>query len=367
MSFSPDPLKILVAPLDWGLGHTTRCIPLIRALRKRGCDVIFAGEGEALDLISREFPDLSTVPLEGYRIHYQGSHLSWSMIFQIPGILRRIRAEHQWLETQAESLGLRAVISDNRWGLYHKTLHTVFITHQLYVNSGLGKLVDRWVNSLQYRFISRFSACWVPDLSAPPGLAGILSHPPFIPHPFSHIGILSRFGENRNEPIIYDWGVVISGPEPQRTHLENLILPQLLASGKKAVLVSGRPGRSVDQRPGPGIRQVSHLPARELERVLAGSRMIICRSGYSSVMDLVRLGKMAVLIPTPGQPEQEYLARHLMEEGWFFSMNQNGFNLEEMQKRVDRFKFREIPAELRGETFGPVLDQFLEKLGMGKS
>jgi UDP-N-acetylglucosamine transferase subunit ALG13 len=354
--------KVLVAPLDWGLGHVTRCIPLIRGLRERGCVVVFAGETTAIELISNEFPDIQTLPLQGYRIRYGARFLGGSLVLQIPGILRTIRRERAWLSTILKAERLDAVISDNRWGLYHKKLYNIFITHQLYIQTPYGKAISKFISGIHHRYIRKFQECWVPDSQTPPDAAGALSHPSQLQDNTHYIGILSRFAGDGLAEIQYDLAIVLSGPEPQRTLLEEIMVPQLLASGKKTVLVCGKPGEHGDRMLSSRVRKVSHLTAPDLEKLLKQSNLVICRSGYSSIMDLIRLGKKAVLIPTPGQPEQEYLAAHMMSQKFFYAVGQDQFRLNELDSILRNFPFTEIPHSLRRESFQATLDRFVAGL-----
>jgi hypothetical protein len=137
--------RILVAPLDWGLGHATRCIPIIRELLVQDCDVWLAGEGAQEQLLKNEFPELPFLDLPGYRIRYAKTKrgLLWKMIQQGPKMQQAIRYEHRWLKKAVKEHGFDAVISDNRYGLYHSSVPSFFITHQLTIKSPLGKWTEK--------------------------------------------------------------------------------------------------------------------------------------------------------------------------------------------------------------------------------
>ena len=189
-----DPVSVLVAPLDWGLGHATRCIPIIKELVKQGAGVIIAAVGNQKKLLEAEFPQLEFLEIPGYEIRYKrGFFLKWSLLFRIPGILRQIRLENRWLEKTLQNRKVDVVISDNRYGLFHKGHFCVFITHQLYIQSGskppgaLGKWIDGRLLKWNYKLISKFSCCWVPDQERGLSLAGILSHPAGMPGGASEI------------------------------------------------------------------------------------------------------------------------------------------------------------------------------------
>ena len=338
-------LRILVAPLDWGLGHATRCVPLIRCLRSLGAEPVIAAGGAPARLLRAEFPSLEWVDLEGYGVRYASRRwlLAWTMGRQIPKILSRIQHENQRLRILVEERRIDGLISDNRFGLHHPTLPTVFLTHQLRIRTGMGRLADDALQRLNYRYINRFSECWVPDSPEAPGLAGALSHPAKLPRvPVRYVGPLSRMmaGQSSGGSGLL---VLLSGPEPQRSLLESLIMAQLRATGRPATLVRGLPGEAAIPDPDPSVRVFNHLPAAELQQELQRAEWILARSGYSTVMDLAALGKKSILIPTPGQTEQEYLARHLMAAGWAYTTNQQGFNLEQALTAAQEFDYRPFP------------------------
>ena len=337
-----EPVSVLIAPLDWGLGHATRCIPIIRELVKQGARVLIVSSGPQKVLLRAEFPDLEILELPGYGIRYRkGIFLKWGLVFKIPSILKQIKRENRWLAEIIHSRRLDAVISDNRYGMFHPEVYSIFLTHQLAIRTGMGPMVDRIIMKWNYRLIGNFSVCWVPDWPGEISLSGRLSHPSKQPpFPLVFIGILSRFsplsGKSEKNTLL----VLLSGPEPQRTQFEDCILPQLKNLSLQCTVVRGLPGTTnVDAASTDHIRIIDHLRADELNVLLSASEFIITRSGYSTIMDLVRLGKNALLVPTPGQTEQEYLGIHLQEMQWMLSFQQKNFDIEKaiQQFRASRF------------------------------
>lgn len=310
--------RILVAPLDWGLGHATRCIPLIRQFRELGAEVVVAGERAVADLITKEFPDITILPLPGYGVRYSTNRnwFTFKLLLQIPRIISAIRQEHRWLRQQQKSWHFSGILSDNRYGMHHPDVPSVIVTHQLNIRTGK-KWLDRLARMVNHRLISRFSACWVPDLSGDLSLAGQLSScESTLPFDVKHIGPLSRMRKDIM-PRPVGLLILISGPEPSRGLFETSMLDWLKKNKTEATVVLGKPG-SVDPLPlADGIQLFRHLPAEQLNELIAGADMIIARCGYSTVMDLAIMGKKAVLVPTPGQQEQEYLASYLREKNWF--------------------------------------------------
>jgi UDP-N-acetylglucosamine transferase subunit ALG13 len=371
-----EPLSVLVAPLDWGLGHTTRCIPIIKELIGQGARVLIAAGAGQKAMLKKEFPLQEYLDIPGYNIHYKGGNfLKWRLLLKIPAILKQVRKENRWLDDIQRKLTIDAVISDNRFGLYHKRIFCIFITHQLQIQSGLfsnGKAgswrsaLDRWVNrkllQWNYKFISKFSVCWVPDEDGSLSVAGLLSHPHTPPPvPLKYIGILSRFQPLEKIEVKDYLLILISGPEPQRTIFENILFGQLTGFTTRTIVLRGLPD---SDSPVPFIQQgitiYNHLPSTELNKLISESRHIIARSGYSTVMDLMRLRKTAILVPTPGQTEQEYLGRYLQEKNWMYCASQKNFRLRDAMSAYQK-NIMELP-ELPGSSLHETIEAFLKKL-----
>jgi len=342
--------KLLVAPLDWGLGHATRCVPVIRDLLNNHCEVWLAGEGAQEKLLREEFPLLPFLPLKGYRIKYAKTGFTGKILLQVPSILRSIKEENKWLKEQVTKYGFGAVISDNRYGLYHENIFSVFITHQLFIKSSLGKWSEKMLQQWNYKFINRFNECWVPDEKGENNLSGELSHPVKLPSiPAKYIGPLSRFvrqsadslGEkNKIDEIKNHLLIILSGPEPQRTILENKVVDQIVNYPATATIVRGLPGERNVIPSTNTIHFYNHLSSEELNMEAMKAEFIISRSGYSTIMDIVALQKKSILIPTPGQTEQEYLADHLMKKQFAFCVDQKGFSLLKNIDEARNFEYR---------------------------
>ncbi len=349
--------RILVAPLDWGLGHATRCIPIVRELLKQDCEVLLACEGAQESLLKEEFPQLQFLPLKGYRIHYSRSDagLLWRMMSQIPQIKKTIRYENRWLKDVVKEHQLDAVISDNRYGLYHKTVFSVFITHQLLIKTYWGGWTEKMLQKKNFRYINHFSECWVPDNENENNFAGILSHPDQKPKiPIQYIGLLSRI-EKKNIAIEKDHLlIVLSGPEPQRTIFENIIVQQVAHYNGTATIVRGLPNISTLIPSTNSLKFYNHLPADELGKEMEKAEFIIARSGYSSIMDLAKLQKKSILIPTPGQTEQEYLADHLSRKNFAVTCSQKGFSLNDILEKAKSFSYQVFNIEKEDKLPGAI-------------
>ena len=315
--------RILVAPLDWGIGHATRCIPIIKALIAHQFEVVIAADSRPLHLLTTEFPNLEMIRFSGYDIKYpKFLPMSISMLLQSPKILLALKKEHQLLEKIIEDYAIDGVISDNRYGLYNKKVPTVFITHQLQIQS---PYFSNFIKGLNYKYINRFDACWVMD-DEKINLAGGLSKPRILPRNTKYIGIQSRF-EKWEEGKRYDFLAIVSGPEPQRTILEKGLVKALQDRKERSLIVLGKPEERRNDQIG-NLSIKSHLKGKDLNTAILQSELIICRPGYSTIMDLAKLEKKAFFIPTPGQTEQEYLAKNFMQEKICFAQKQSKFDLE---------------------------------------
>ncbi len=309
-----QPIRILVAPLDWGLGHATRCLPVISALEQAGAAPLLASAGNAGEYLQQERPELPFFELPGYGIRYQSGNMVWNMATQLPGIWRTIQAEHSLLQRLIRQHRIQAVISDNRYGCWSGSVPSVFIGHQLQLQ--LPFWLSGPVNAVHRRMLRSFSACWIPDVPGAGNLSGALS----VPHArlqTRHIGHLSRFtGKAEEQPQggSFTALALLSGPEPQRSRLEAEVLSQMQSLPGRYIVAGGRAGEVVEWSRG-NVYYYSRLGTAALLPLLAKAEVVLCRSGYSSLMDLAALGKRALLIPTPGQTEQLYLAARLEQQG----------------------------------------------------
>ena len=351
---------ILVAPLDWGLGHVTRCIPLVHELVKQGAAPVLAGNEAAKALLTEEFPHLPFLDLPGYDVRYAktATGLFFNMIRQSGKILTAIKKEHKWLKEQQAMHGFDAVISDNRYGLYHPDVYSVIMTHQLQIKSPVGGWSEAILRKRNYTYFSNFNSCWVPDFPEAPGLAGDLSHP--LKKPVTEIvytGPLSRF-RIVNQPIQKSHLLfIVSGPEPQRTILENIFINEMSHYNGTAALVRGLPS-SKGLIPSSNMLKVyNHLSAKDMQEEMAKAEFVIGRCGYSTVMDIVALQKKSLLIPTPGQTEQEYLAAILPQKGIACTVSQKDFTLASSLGKAKSFTYHLPPPSQQ-----PYLQQAVTRL-----
>lgn len=363
-----QPKTILFAPLDWGLGHATRCIPLIQHLLDQNQLVVIASEGNIGVLLKNEFPQVQHISLRGYRIQYSRHPrlFVFKLLLQSVRVTFTITHEHFWLKKVVKKFGIDAVVSDNRLGLFHSKIPSIYITHQLSIQTNR-PLLTQWINRIHLAFIRRYNECWVPDAEEKGGLGGKLSHPPAPISNVMYLGPISRLhvqGKSETSTLL----LLLSGPEPQRTLFENQLMKQLLTTEWEVVLVRGLPSAvetPIDiqhwmQQRRAATQVFSHLNGEDLSVQLEKARWVICRSGYTSVMDLAKLRAKAILVPTPGQTEQGYLAQYLRNQNYFFSTDQEGFLLDKALQEASVFQ-QQLP-QLNWESHQAVLDRFVQTL-----
>ncbi len=316
-------MRILVAPLNWGLGHASRCISLIERLQSDGNEVVLGGDGESLTLLRKHFPDLAVLPLAPLNLHYgKGKRQVWAIVRSLPKIVRSAVSDHKMLADYLRYEQIDEVISDNRFGLYSDRTRCIYMTHQLVVALPRPwRWLEPIVARLHRKIISRFDACWIPDNAcgkdSSQGLGGRLSHPEVLPKHSEYIGPLSRFeGKDYQPDTTYSVVAILSGLEPQRTIFENEIVNRYENSDETVLVVRGKiqsPPTVIKHR---NITIIPWLDDKHTAAYLLGAKLIVCRSGYSSVMDMYALGVMNKVDwhPTPGQPEQEYLAEYMKSQ-----------------------------------------------------
>lgn len=360
-------MRILVAPLDWGLGHATRCIPIVKYLLEKECEIIIGAGGRSLQLLQKEFPRLECISMPGYDISYhENGSMALKMAAQIPKILSGIKQEHRLLKNIIADKKINAVISDNRFGLWSKEVPCVFITHQMMIKSPFGESL---IHILNKRYVSKYSECWIPDIQdGETGFSGELAHRFPLPKNAKFIGLLSRFSSaTQDRKIRNGLLVILSGPEPQRTIFEKTILDELKniplnppSKGElTAFIVQGITEKNERKRVSENIEMVSYLTSAELQEEIIASEVILSRSGYSTIMDMAILGKKAIFVPTPGQTEQEYLANYLSEKKIAYSVDQNKFDLATALKESENHTGFTPPVPR--EEFKKAVNLFLEK------
>lgn len=326
--------NILVAPLNWGLGHATRCIPIIQALEVAGFTPILASDGVALAMLKKEFPHLLALELPSYEIEYakNGANFKWKMLANVPKMFEAILEEKKIVKKWVKEYDLIGIISDNRLGVFSKKVQSVFMTHQLNVLTGN----TTWFSSKMHQIIiNKYDECWVPDFEGKPNLTGKLGHLKNPHFKIKYIGPLSRL-HKIDMPKKYDLMVILSGPEPQRGILESQLREELESYPGKMIFISGKVQAIQKKEELDNITHYNFMTSDQLEIAFNESEKVLCRSGYTTVMDLAKLQKKAFFIPTPGQYEQEYLAKKLKKDGLVPFAKQEDFKAENLLE-IDHF------------------------------
>ena len=337
MEFNTSPKTILIAPLNWGLGHATRCIPIIKALHENDFVPIVASDGIALELLRKEFPYLQTLELPSYQIEYAktGKNFKWKLLQNFPKMINSILKEKKMVQEWIQKYAIDGIISDNRLGVFSKKVPSVFITHQLNVMSGS----TTWITSkLHQHIIKKYSECWVPDFEGRRNLSGDLGHLKKSKLKLRYIGPLSRM-QKREVPKLYDLMIILSGPEPQRGLLEEKLKKEVLNYKGKVVFIKGIVEKEQKKEQIDHVSFYNFMNTHQLEQTFNESEIVLCRSGYTTIMDLVQLEKKAFFIPTPGQYEQEYLAKKMKMDGWITYKTQEKFKIRNLTRIEVYFGF----------------------------
>ncbi len=336
--------RILICPLDWGLGHATRCIPLINKLHEEGNTVLIAGDGLSGELLKKEFPSLPYIHFPSFKITYSKKKSQvLSILLSLPSLLYFSIREHYTLKKIIQTYQLDIILSDNRFGLWNKKGTTAYITHQLHIKLPKSlRFMEGLVWYMHRVIIEKYTYCIIPDYAdATLSLAGELVHKYNLPRNAFFCNPLSRLHKKTpntlpSEQFQSEILVVLSGIEPQRSILEKELLKQLTETGKKCILIQGLPNKEKSMLQIGNISMIPYVLHKELQQYVSNTDRVICRSGYSSIMDLVASNKKAIIIPTPGQPEQEYLASYLHNKGFFIAQTQHKLSIEEGLKNLEK-------------------------------
>jgi predicted glycosyltransferase len=326
---------VLVSPLDWGLGHATRCVPIIQELINQDVEVILGISGLSGEWLRKTFPMLETVEVPFSEIKYhRWLPMEVTAMARYPAVVKMIDEEHRWLKSFCRQRTVQAIISDNRYGLFHPHIQSVCITHQLYIQPGRLLFLKPLLNRLTQAYLKNFHQIWVPDFSGSFSLSGSLSHPPCPTYPIQYIGVLSRFNrinEPKHENVTYSVAFVLSGPEPLRTVFENRCIEIARNIKGTSVIIRGT-NKPLNNTVPNNCHVINIADTQQLYQTIQQAACVVSRAGYSSIMDWYVLNKKAVLVPTPGQTEQEYLARHLHRLGLFYCVKETDLTEEAIQR-----------------------------------
>ncbi len=343
--------SVLIAPLDWGLGHATRCIPIIAALQALGYRVTIATDGPHEIILREAFPDLSFLTLKGYGIRYskRAEGFAFKMLIQIPRILYNILREFWWLRKTNRHQAFDLIISDNRLGFFHLKTPSIFITHQLNLQTPFiwSTRLLQWMQYTWFRFF--YTMVWVPDMEGDQNLSGILGNPKHKPSvPVWYMNSLSRLkeyatGQTEVQKQEHLFLGIVSGPEPQRSIFQDILWQEGNKTNHPFQIIAGTANQPNNQAVSEHGSIVPHVGGPDLAKAIENATYIISRGGYTSLMELIPFNKKLILVPTPGQTEQEYLAKRWQEKGWAIAYDQTEFHLETALHKAATFKYQPIP------------------------
>lgn len=325
--------NILICPLEWGLGHSARMMPLAARLREMNNNILIGAGENHLSFFRNEIQGLSYINFPGFKPVYS-KHLPQyvSLFLQIPILLYHSVREHFILKKIIHQYSVDIVISDNRFGLWNRNVKTVYITHMPLIPFPKAFSFLEFTGILLHRaIIKKYTYCFIPDLPGKINLSGRLSHGVKLHSNARFIGILSRFSEMKlttDETLkrFKHNTVILSGPETQREILKQKLIDILKNKEPMSVFFEGKPEEAEKSILLNNIIFYNHLASSGMAELIKGSEAIVTRSGYTAIMELISLKCSALLIPTPGQTEQEYLARYLEEKGWFTTLLQKDLN-----------------------------------------
>jgi uncharacterized protein (TIGR00661 family) len=343
---------VCISPLDWGLGHATRCISLIRSFESLDYKIYIASESKQEVILREAFPTATFLHLKGYRIWYTKNNALFilGIMIQIPKIVAAIFNEYFWLKRTAKKYQFDLIVSDNRFGFFHKKIKSVFITHQLELQTPYD-WSTRLNQAITYSIINKYTACWIADMKPPHNLSGDLANPKKLPNtPIWYMNCLSRLQEvaslnlvNENNQEATCFLGIVSGPEPQRTLLENILWEQGNALGERFVVLAGLPDKqSYHKKTTKGLLY-HHLNGAALKKEIKKAEYIICRGGYTTLMELIPFQKKLIFIPTPGQTEQAYLGKYWQSKKWAICFSQAEFDLKIAIEQARQFEYQTPP------------------------
>lgn len=312
---------ILFCPLNWGLGHATRMVPLIHKYKEVGHKIVIAANGSAFNFLKLEFPDAHFENFAGIKVRYfKKPFFILGVLLQMPLFLGQIIFEWFYVAGLVRKYNPMLIISDNRYGIRSSKTRSVLVTHQLFIElPNALKLGQTMLHKFTGFLLQQFDEIWVPDFQAKElSLSGSLSHGKITYQHVKYIGPLSRFSViNKDKPVVteikFDVLILISGPEPHRAIYETEMEDKFRKSGKRVLMLCGKPNTEmlpfdkVMMNYANGIIKLDHLPTSTLFHFIKTTEKIYARCGYSSIMDFELLKKNVVWSPTPGQTEQEYL------------------------------------------------------------
>jgi uncharacterized protein (TIGR00661 family) len=340
--FNSQKKRVFFAPLNWGLGHATRILPLIKYLLKKNFTIYIAASGRSKELLQNEISECVFLDFPAYPIKYPRSRffVTRFMLVIFPQMFFAMVKEKRKLKNLQKKYKFDLIISDNRFSLASKEVKSILISHQLRYKLPWPIHKMEWLPEyFNYIHFKKYDKIIIPDVEAGQTLTGELSHDMryLSKEKLYFLGILCDLEDTipgDDKPI--DYFVIISGPEPQRTKFEKLVFRELHKLEGRVVVTLGKPEKKYKIRMG-NAEIYTYFTRRDISRYMVRAKLIISRPGYTTVMEMIELGKCGLFIPTPGQIEQEYLAKHFLKNNWCYSTPQHGFEMRSALKNARTF------------------------------
>ena len=335
--------RILYCVLNWGIGHATRSSPLISDLLEKGSEVEIASDGLALAYLKKSFPNLNFHVLPAYDVTYPTSSLHANMVVSLNKIRKAIKLEEQQIKRLVEDRGIDILISDNRYGCFHPSIPCILISHQLRLLSP-NKISQSIAEIYLTNKLRPFDELWVPDNPPPHNLTGKMSD--LVDDRIKFIGPLTSLVKTEFTSEANRLLFLLSGPEPARTKFEQKLISLKIHDSMDCILIRGAVNNSIEY---PKEIEVIHLAsAREVSKAICRANIIVCRSGYSTIMDLQFMNKNAIYIPTPGQPEQTYLADVIVQKKKGIKIDEKDLTVTSLESAIK--KFHDLPSHVNNPT-----------------
>lgn len=325
-------MDIIYSICSWGLGHATRSLPILRQLINENHHLTVISHDRSLQLLKNELKDAveyEDIPDYPMLVSKNTQQFIAKSLVYWPLFIKRMESGLQHLGKLLKDIPCDRIISDGRYDMYSKHIPSFFISHQIRIMNPLRlHLFERGSEIFNEFFFKRFQDIIIPDYKEN-NLSGDLSHnlKKIDENQLHYVGLLSDF-EKKSLNKDIDYFISLSGPEPQRTILEQKIRTQLNHLNGTVIMSLGKTEETIST-PDDHIKIYSYLSKEKRENLLNRSKLVISRSGYSTIMDLAVIGTQAFMIPTPGQIEQEYLAQHLKQTNICHSTTQHNLNLSE--------------------------------------
>jgi len=336
---NPDSRKkrVFIAPLNWGLGHATRLLPLINYLLAKNYKIYIGASGRSKEVLQQEVSQCTFFDFPEYPIKYPQSRffVTRFMLIIFPQMLLAMKNEQKKLRILHKKYQFDLIISDNRFSLALTGVKSLLVSHQLRYKLPWPIQKMEWLPEyFNYSHFRKYDRIIVPDTDENKTLTGDLSHNMrYLPYnKLYYLGIMTtvEMDISEDEENI-DYLVLISGPEPQRTKFEKIVINQVKSLQGRVVVALGKPEKNYKIRMGNSVIY-SYLNRNKISKYLGRAKFIVSRPGYTTVMEMIESGKRGLFIPTPGQIEQVYLAKYFMDNKWCYSVSQYKFDLSNAVK-----------------------------------